>query len=102
MSPILLTLAEYLVAFLLVIGGGFILIGSWGLARLPSLMTRNSSASGALSRVSAAFINPGRVPVTLVTACSRMRLASRLIGSSPLSRTNTVRSSRNPASPRSA
>ena len=40
MSPILLTLAEYLVAFLLVIGGGFILIGSWGLARLPSLMTR--------------------------------------------------------------
>lgn len=32
--------AEILVVFLLVIGGGFILIGSWGLARLPSLMTR--------------------------------------------------------------
>ncbi|HRJ64199.1 Na+/H+ antiporter subunit G [Brevundimonas sp. UBA2416] len=32
--------AEILVAALLVLGGGFILIGSWGLARLPSLMTR--------------------------------------------------------------
>ena len=31
---------EILVAALLVLGGGFILIGSWGLARLPSLMTR--------------------------------------------------------------
>ena len=32
--------AEIVVAFLLVMGAGFILIGSWGLARLPSLMTR--------------------------------------------------------------
>jgi multicomponent K+:H+ antiporter subunit G len=32
--------AELLVAGLLVLGGAFILIGSWGLARLPSLMTR--------------------------------------------------------------
>lgn len=32
--------AEILVAFLLVIGGIFILVGSWGLARLPTLMTR--------------------------------------------------------------
>lgn len=32
--------AEILVAALLVLGGVFILIGSWGLARLPSLMTR--------------------------------------------------------------
>lgn len=32
--------AEIVVAFLLVMGGGFILVGSWGLARLPSLMTR--------------------------------------------------------------
>lgn len=32
--------AEILIAALLVIGGGFILTGSWGLARLPSLMTR--------------------------------------------------------------
>ncbi|MBH0115046.1 Na+/H+ antiporter subunit G [Novosphingobium sp. YJ-S2-02] len=31
---------EYLVAFLIVLGGAFALIGSWGLARLPSLMTR--------------------------------------------------------------
>jgi multicomponent K+:H+ antiporter subunit G len=31
---------ELLIAFLLVIGGFFILVGSWGLARLPSLMTR--------------------------------------------------------------
>lgn len=31
---------EILIAILLVMGGGFILIGSWGLARLPSLMTR--------------------------------------------------------------
>ncbi len=36
MSPI----AEILIAVLLVIGGTFILVGSWGLARLPSLMTR--------------------------------------------------------------
>ncbi len=32
--------AEILVAALLVLGGIFILVGSWGLARLPSLMTR--------------------------------------------------------------
>ncbi len=32
--------AEILVAALLVLGGSFILVGSWGLARLPSLMTR--------------------------------------------------------------
>ena len=32
--------AEILVAALLVLGGAFILVGSWGLARLPSLMTR--------------------------------------------------------------
>lgn len=36
MSPV----AEIAVAVLLVLGGAFILIGSWGLARLPSLMTR--------------------------------------------------------------
>lgn len=33
-------IAEVLVSLLLVIGGAFILVGSWGLARLPSLMTR--------------------------------------------------------------
>ena len=27
-------------SFLLVVGGSFILVGSWGLAKLPSLMTR--------------------------------------------------------------
>ena len=32
--------AEILVSSLLVLGGAFILVGSWGLARLPSLMTR--------------------------------------------------------------
>ncbi|WP_312162754.1 Na+/H+ antiporter subunit G [Phenylobacterium sp.] len=32
--------AEYLIAGLLVLGGFFILVGSWGLAKLPSLMTR--------------------------------------------------------------
>lgn len=32
--------AEIAVAVLLVLGAGFILVGSWGLARLPSLMTR--------------------------------------------------------------
>lgn len=32
--------AEILIAFLLVLGGSFLLVGSWGLARLPSLMTR--------------------------------------------------------------
>lgn len=40
MSPMIQILAEYLVAALLVVGGAFLLIGSWGLARLPSLMTR--------------------------------------------------------------
>lgn len=32
--------AEILVSFLLVLGGGFLLVGSYGLAKLPSLMTR--------------------------------------------------------------
>lgn len=32
--------AEILIAALLVFGGAFTLVGSWGLARLPSLMTR--------------------------------------------------------------
>lgn len=32
--------AEVVVAFLIVLGGSFALIGSWGLTRLPSLMTR--------------------------------------------------------------
>jgi multicomponent K+:H+ antiporter subunit G len=32
--------SELLIAFLIVLGGAFALIGSWGLARLPSLMTR--------------------------------------------------------------
>ncbi|WP_396594495.1 Na+/H+ antiporter subunit G [Brevundimonas sp. R86498] len=32
--------AELLISLLLVIGGAFILVGSWGLAKLPSLMTR--------------------------------------------------------------
>ena len=32
--------AEYIIAALLILGGSFILIGSWGLAKLPSLMTR--------------------------------------------------------------
>ena len=36
MNPIL----EILISILLVAGGSFALIGSWGLARLPSLMTR--------------------------------------------------------------
>ena len=31
---------EIAVAFLIVLGGSFALIGSWGLTRLPSLMTR--------------------------------------------------------------
>jgi multicomponent K+:H+ antiporter subunit G len=31
---------EIVVAALLVLGGGFALVGSWGLTRLPSLMTR--------------------------------------------------------------
>ena len=32
--------AELLISFLLVVGGVFALVGSWGLAKLPSLMTR--------------------------------------------------------------
>jgi len=32
--------AQIVVSFLLVLGGGFILVGSWGLAKLPSVMTR--------------------------------------------------------------
>jgi multicomponent K+:H+ antiporter subunit G len=33
-------LAEWLVSGLIVLGSGFALVGSWGLARLPSLMER--------------------------------------------------------------
>ncbi|MBT0671434.1 Na+/H+ antiporter subunit G [Novosphingobium profundi] len=42
MSPVTLlpTLLDALTAFLIVLGGAFALIGSWGLARLPALMTR--------------------------------------------------------------
>jgi len=36
----MIVIAEILVSFLIVLGGAFALIGSWGLARLPSLMTR--------------------------------------------------------------
>ena len=36
MNPV----AEIVISILLVMGGIFILVGSWGLARLPSLMTR--------------------------------------------------------------
>ena len=32
--------AEIVMAVLLVVGGGFVLVGSWALARLPTLMTR--------------------------------------------------------------
>lgn len=32
--------AEIVISILLVVGGVFILVGSWGLAKLPSLMTR--------------------------------------------------------------
>ncbi len=35
-----LPFAEWLVAALIVVGGSFALIGSWGLVRLPSLMER--------------------------------------------------------------
>ncbi len=34
------SLAEVIVSLLIVIGGGFALVGSWGLVRLPSLMER--------------------------------------------------------------
>lgn len=34
------TLAEVVVSALIVLGGGFALVGSWGLVRLPSLMER--------------------------------------------------------------
>lgn len=33
-------LAEAVIAILIFLGGSFVLIGSWGLVRLPSLMTR--------------------------------------------------------------
>lgn len=36
----LVTLAEILISLLIVTGGAFALVGSWGLVRLPSLMTR--------------------------------------------------------------
>jgi multicomponent K+:H+ antiporter subunit G len=35
-----LSLAEVLVAAMIVLGGSFALVGSWGLVRLPSLMER--------------------------------------------------------------
>ncbi|OUC56220.1 Na+/H+ antiporter subunit G [Sphingobium sp. GW456-12-10-14-TSB1] len=31
---------DFVIAFLIILGGAFALIGSWGLARLPSLMSR--------------------------------------------------------------
>lgn len=34
------SLAELIVSFAIVLGGAFVLVGSWGLVRLPSLMER--------------------------------------------------------------
>lgn len=34
------TILDFVIAFLILLGGAFALIGSWGLARLPSLMSR--------------------------------------------------------------
>lgn len=39
-GPVLTTALDALIAFLIVLGGAFALIGSWGLARLPALMMR--------------------------------------------------------------
>lgn len=38
---------EFVVSVLIVLGGAFALIGSWGLVRLPSLMTRLHAATKA-------------------------------------------------------
>ena len=34
------SILDFVIAFLIVLGGAFALIGSWGLARLPALMSR--------------------------------------------------------------
>ena len=36
----LATVAEFVAAFVIVLGAAFALIGSWGLVRLPTLMER--------------------------------------------------------------
>ena len=36
----LATIAEFVAAFMIVLGAAFALIGSWGLVRLPTLMER--------------------------------------------------------------
>ena len=40
MSPLLYQIADFTIATLILVGAGFALVGSWGLVRLPSLMTR--------------------------------------------------------------
>ncbi|MEE4289037.1 MAG: Na+/H+ antiporter subunit G [Erythrobacter sp.] len=40
MNAPMLQLAEFVIAALILLGAGFALVGSWGLVRLPSLMTR--------------------------------------------------------------
>ncbi|KPP84944.1 MAG: Na+/H+ antiporter subunit G [Erythrobacter sp.] len=40
MSPLAIQIADAVIAALILIGAAFALVGSWGLVRLPSLMTR--------------------------------------------------------------
>jgi multicomponent K+:H+ antiporter subunit G len=40
MNAIGLQIAEIVISLLILLGAGFALVGSWGLVRLPSLMTR--------------------------------------------------------------
>ena len=70
-------------------------------ARVASPITFSSSPSGLASNSGEASINPGKVAVSLLTACSRIFLALGEIGSSPFSSTNTVRNRRREASARS-
>ncbi len=40
MNTLLLQIAEIVISLLILLGAGFALVGSWGMVRLPSLMTR--------------------------------------------------------------
>ena len=77
-----LALAELLVAALIVLGGGFALVGSWGLLRLPSLMERlhgptKASTLGVGCILLAAMDIPTPVPHMSIARSARPARTSR-------------------------
>ena len=60
----LATIAEFVAAFMIVLGAAFALIGSWGLVRLPTLMERLHGPTKATTLGSSAGAKPAKEAMT--------------------------------------